>query len=101
MMPGLINVDFADVRTIMTGMGRALMGSGFGKGDKRALEAAQSRRTEEVKQLAETGEIAELAEIFNDSTNKGCYWGRVYIFYSAISASSAVKRSFYKRHLRD
>jgi cell division protein FtsZ len=41
MMPGLINVDFADVRTIMTGMGRALMGSGFGKGDKRALQAAQ------------------------------------------------------------
>ena len=41
MMPGLINVDFADVRTIMTGMGRALMGSGHGKGDKRALDAAQ------------------------------------------------------------
>src|ERR1700690_2686209 len=41
MMPGLINVDFADVRTIMTGMGRALMGSGQGKGDKRALDAAQ------------------------------------------------------------
>ena len=34
--PGLINVDFADVRTIMTGMGRALMGTGYGKGDKRA-----------------------------------------------------------------
>jgi cell division protein FtsZ len=41
MVPGLINVDFADVRTIMTGMGRALMGTGRGKGDKRALEAAQ------------------------------------------------------------
>jgi cell division protein FtsZ len=41
LVPGLINVDFADVRTIMTGMGRALMGSGKGKGDKRALEAAQ------------------------------------------------------------
>ncbi len=41
LVPGLINVDFADVRTIMTGMGRALMGSGRGKGDKRALEAAQ------------------------------------------------------------
>jgi len=41
MMPGLINVDFADVRTIMTGMGRALMGSGHGKGEKRALDAAQ------------------------------------------------------------
>jgi len=41
MVPGLINVDFADVRTIMTGMGRALMGSGRGTGDKRAIEAAQ------------------------------------------------------------
>src|SRR5689334_1075524 len=39
--PGLINVDFADVRTIMTGMGRALMGTGYGSGDKRATEAAQ------------------------------------------------------------
>jgi cell division protein FtsZ len=39
--PGLINVDFADVRTIMTGMGRALMGTGIGHGDKRAIEAAQ------------------------------------------------------------
>jgi cell division protein FtsZ len=39
--PGLINVDFADVRTIMTGMGRALMGTGYGAGDKRAVEAAQ------------------------------------------------------------
>jgi cell division protein FtsZ len=41
MVPGLINVDFADVRTIMTGMGRALMGSGRGAGDKRAIEAAE------------------------------------------------------------
>ena len=41
MVPGLINVDFADVRSIMTGMGRALMGSGVGKGEKRALDAAQ------------------------------------------------------------
>ena len=40
-VPGLINVDFADVRTIMTGMGRALMGTGYGTGDKRAIEAAQ------------------------------------------------------------
>jgi cell division protein FtsZ len=40
--PGLINVDFADVRTIMTGMGRALMGTGRGHGDKRAVEAAQA-----------------------------------------------------------
>ncbi len=40
-VPGLINVDFADVRTVMTGMGRALMGTGRGVGDRRALEAAQ------------------------------------------------------------
>ncbi len=42
LVPGLINVDFADVRTIMTGMGRALMGTGRGVGDKRAIDAAQA-----------------------------------------------------------
>ncbi len=41
MVPGLINVDFADVRTIMTGMGRALMGTGRATGEKRAVEAAR------------------------------------------------------------
>jgi cell division protein FtsZ len=40
-VPGLINVDFADVRTIMSGMGRALMGTGIGTGKKRAIEAAE------------------------------------------------------------
>ena len=39
--PGLINVDFADVKTIMSDMGMALMGAGIGRGEKRALEAAQ------------------------------------------------------------
>jgi len=38
---GNINVDFADVRTILTNRGRALMGTGYGRGDHRALEAAQ------------------------------------------------------------
>ena len=38
---GMINVDFADVKTIMSSMGRALMGTGYGKGDRRALEAAE------------------------------------------------------------
>lgn len=38
-IPGLINVDFADVRTIMTNAGTALMGIGLGSGDKRALAA--------------------------------------------------------------
>jgi len=37
---GMINVDFADVRTIMSAQGRALMGSGYAKGDTRAEDAA-------------------------------------------------------------
>ena len=40
-LPGLINLDFADVRTIMSEAGPALLGIGMGTGDKRALEAAQ------------------------------------------------------------
>jgi cell division protein FtsZ len=40
-VPGLINVDFADVKTIMAGMGMALMGTGSATGDNRALEATQ------------------------------------------------------------
>ena len=38
---GLVNVDFADVRTVMQNGGAALMGTGVGRGDNRALEAAQ------------------------------------------------------------
>jgi len=39
--PGLINVDFADVRTVMSEMGMAMMGSGRAKGEDRAREAAE------------------------------------------------------------
>lgn len=39
--PGLINLDFADVKTIMSGQGQALMGIGFGTGDTRAADAAR------------------------------------------------------------
>jgi cell division protein FtsZ len=38
---GEVNVDFADVRTIMSNRGAALMGTGFGRGDNRSIEAAQ------------------------------------------------------------
>jgi cell division protein FtsZ len=41
-MPGLINLDFADVRTVMHGMGKAMMGMGEANGEKRALEAANN-----------------------------------------------------------
>ncbi len=40
--PGMINVDFADVRTVMSEMGMAMMGSGYATGDGRAREAAES-----------------------------------------------------------
>jgi len=40
--PGMINVDFADVRTVMSEMGMAMMGSGAAVGDSRALEAAEA-----------------------------------------------------------
>ncbi|MEK6769333.1 MAG: cell division protein FtsZ [Gemmatimonadota bacterium] len=39
--PGLVNVDYADVRTVMQNGGSALMGTGIGKGESRAMEAAQ------------------------------------------------------------
>ncbi|MBI1358730.1 MAG: cell division protein FtsZ [Alphaproteobacteria bacterium] len=41
-MPGLINLDFADVRTVMSAMGSAMMGTGEGEGEGRALKAAQN-----------------------------------------------------------
>ncbi|MBI3609326.1 MAG: cell division protein FtsZ [Nitrospirae bacterium] len=39
--PGLVNVDFADVKTVMSHMGRAVMGMGSSRGEHRAMEAAQ------------------------------------------------------------
>jgi cell division protein FtsZ len=42
MMPGLINLDFADVQAVMQSMGRAMMGTGEASGDRRALDAAEA-----------------------------------------------------------
>jgi cell division protein FtsZ len=41
-MPGLINLDFADVRAVMAEMGKAMMGTGEGEGERRAIAAAES-----------------------------------------------------------
>lgn len=41
-VPGIINLDFADVRTIMARMGKAMMGTGEATGDRRAVEAAEA-----------------------------------------------------------
>ena len=40
-MPGLINLDFADIRTVMSEMGKAMMGTGEASGERRAIEAAE------------------------------------------------------------
>ena len=40
-MPGLINLDFADIRTVMSEMGKAMMGTGEAEGENRALDAAE------------------------------------------------------------
>ncbi|MFQ5346681.1 MAG: cell division protein FtsZ [Rhodothalassiaceae bacterium] len=41
-MPGLINLDFADVKTVMSEMGKAMMGTGEADGERRAIEAAEA-----------------------------------------------------------
>ncbi|MFD1380034.1 cell division protein FtsZ [Fodinicurvata halophila] len=41
-MPGLINLDFADIRAVMTEMGKAMMGTGEAEGDNRAIAAAEA-----------------------------------------------------------
>jgi len=41
-MPGLVNLDFADVRSVMSEMGKAMMGTGEAEGDKRAIQAAEA-----------------------------------------------------------
>jgi len=41
-MPGLINLDFADIRSVMSEMGKAMMGTGEAQGERRALDAAEA-----------------------------------------------------------
>mgnify|MGYP006170689451 CR=1 FL=1 len=45
-VPGEVNVDFADVRTIMTGMGMALMGTGIAKGERAGLDTKEFRNAD-------------------------------------------------------
>jgi cell division protein FtsZ len=41
-MPGMINLDFADIRTVMSEMGKAMMGTGEAEGERRAIDAAEA-----------------------------------------------------------
>ncbi|KJV85433.1 ftsZ family, C-terminal domain protein [Anaplasma phagocytophilum str. ApWI1] len=51
-MPGLINLDFADVKVVMSEMGKAMMGTGEAEGEHRAVDAAANRIREEVDEEA-------------------------------------------------
>lgn len=85
-VPALINVDFADVRTIMKDQGSALMGIGIGKGETRAVEAAQAAVSSPLLELSIDGargilftitggtdlgmqEVAEAAKIITNSAD--------------------------------
>jgi len=62
-IPGIINVDFADVRTIMTNAGTALMGIGVASGDHRAVDAAQAAIASPLLETSIEGARAALINI--------------------------------------
>jgi cell division protein FtsZ len=68
-VPGEVNVDFADVKSIMRGMGMALMGTGIAKGESRALEAAQRAISSPL--LEETSIEGAKGVLINISGGKG------------------------------
>ena len=59
MHPGMINVDFADVKTVMSEMGMAMMGTGFATGEDRAREAAESAIRSPLRKMSTFRELAE------------------------------------------
>ncbi len=62
-LPGLINLDFADVRTIMSGAGPALLGIGMGTGERRALDAAEQAVSSPVLETSMEGARSILLSI--------------------------------------
>ncbi len=86
-VPGLINVDFADVRTIMSDTGSSLMGIGIGTGENRAIEAANAAVSSPLLEISIDGargilftitggtnlgmqEVAEAAKIITSSAHE-------------------------------
>lgn len=67
-VPGLINVDFADVKTIMKDTGSALMGIGLGKGENRAVEAANAAISSPLLELSIDGARGILFTITGGNT---------------------------------
>ena len=71
-VPGLINLDFADVRTIMTDAGSALMGIGIASGENRAAEAARSATASPLLEASINGAKGVLMNI-TGSSNMGLF----------------------------
>jgi cell division protein FtsZ len=87
---GLINVDFADVKTVMSGGGSAIMGTGIGRGENRALEAAQQAISSPLLDNVSIagargvllnitggddmglGEVTQVSEIIKDAVGEEC-----------------------------
>ncbi len=65
--PGLINVDFADVRSVMENAGSALMGIGYGSGESRAIDAARSAIESPLLELSINGAKGLLLNITGGS----------------------------------
>lgn len=66
--PGIINVDFADIRAVMSGAGSALMGVGVASGDKRAEEAARSAISSPLLDISINGAKGVLYAIAGDDS---------------------------------
>lgn len=84
-IPGLINLDFADVRTIMTNMGRAVMGTGIASGENRAIEAAQKAISSP---LLEEGSIEGARGVLINITG-----GPDLALYEVTEASSIIQKA--------
>lgn len=86
-VPGIINVDFADVKTIMRDTGSALMGIGIGSGDNRAVDAAKAAISSPLLEVSIDGargilftitggsnlgmqEVAQAAEVITENTDE-------------------------------
>lgn len=84
-IPGLINVDFADVKSIMTNAGSALMGIGRATGDKRAIQAAKQAASSPLLEISIDGARGIL---FNISGGKSMTMSEVNDAASIIASSA-------------
>jgi cell division protein FtsZ len=82
LVPGLVNLDFADVRTIMSGQGKAIMGTGLAQGESRAVVAAQRAIESPLLEASVHGAQGVLINITGGTTMS---------LYEVHEASSAVQ----------